>query len=630
MPIDVSKIVWDEAPAAPPAIDPSKVQWDAPKKMSWGEVGKGALSRAIPSTVELIKGVAHAVANPKETGQGIADLMRGALYKVLPEEWHGKEITDEDVHRAVATADAVGGHYKERYGSLEGIKKTLSTDPAGAAADLSMLLSGGAGVAGKAGTVGKVLDTAATVTNPLTVPLKGVELAGKMAAFSGKHMADVVNPKAAAYIRATEGQTPAVLAALRAPNLEVVPGSLPTAAEAASPLGLTQLSALEREVRGTRATQFDQRAGANADARRAAIGTIAQDQTALDVAKAAREQTANANYRAVDPQLVSHDPALDRLLEAPVMRDAFARARELAKNDINRGMPFQVGQNTPAQTIPSPILNAAGQPMGATNIAAQFAQYPVKSLHDVKMSLDATIKNPERFGIGSAEVEAAKRLREQLVGWIEDPARAPGYGTARRDYAAQSVPINRIEVGQVLRNKLLPAADETAGQSSANYANALRDAPSTIKRGTGQARYETLNQIFTPGQIDTLESIRTDLARTAESERLGAKGTKAGGVATTSIPTAPHFLSKVITVANTIIQRLQGRIDHKIAMQIAEEMLNPQTAGAAIEAAYNRQQRLSQRGNAISMPARGVINALQSPAGIGLGRFDENKNNLTR
>ena len=631
MAFDLASAKPFEAPESTGSFDLSTAQpisANAAKEMSWGEVGKGAVSRAIPSTVELIKGVAHAVTNPKETGQGIADLLRGALFKVLPEEWHGKHITDEDVQRAVATADAVGGAYKARYGTMEGLKKTLATDPAGAAADLSMILSGGAGVAGKAGTVGKMLDTAATITNPLTVPLKAVGLAGDMTAFSARHMSDVFNPKAAAYMKATEGQAPAVVAALRAPNLEVVPGSLPTAAEAASPLGLTQLSALEREVRGTRATQFDQRAGANADARRAAIDTVAKDQTALDAAKAVREQNATANYRAVDPQLLTSDPALESLMQTPVMRAAFGRAAGLAANDVNRGMPFQVGQNAPAQTIPSNILNAAGQPISATTIPAQFAQFPVKSLHDVKTALDDVIKSPATFGIGASEARAAGTLRNQLINWIEDPARAPGYGVARQTYAADSVPINQIEVGQVLRNKLLPAADETAAQSSTNYANALRDAPATIKRGTGQARYESLDQIFTPGQIDTLESIRTDLARKAESERLGAQGSKSGAIAPSPAPTAPHFLSKVVTLANTIMQKLQGRIDHKLALQIAEEMLNPQAAASAIEGAAARQQRFNQRGAAVSAVPTAVLNALRSPAGVGLGRFGENKNNL--
>ena len=49
--------------------------------------------------------------------------------------------------QAVAAANAVGGVYKAKYGSLARIKDTLYNDPVGAVADLSTLLTGGGAAA---------------------------------------------------------------------------------------------------------------------------------------------------------------------------------------------------------------------------------------------------------------------------------------------------------------------------------------------------------------------------------------------------------------------------------------------------------------------------------------------------
>jgi hypothetical protein len=74
---------------------------------------------------------------------------------------------------------------KERYGSMDAIKNTLATDPVGAAGDLSLLFSGGAGVAARTPMLAKAapaLRTAASVTDPLNLAAKA---GGKMYDLAG-------------------------------------------------------------------------------------------------------------------------------------------------------------------------------------------------------------------------------------------------------------------------------------------------------------------------------------------------------------------------------------------------------------------------------------------------------------
>ena len=185
------------APKAPPA----------PKKpMGYGEMLGQAVVNTPASAGRMVSGLYEAVTSPVQTVSGLMDAAAGGLQNVLP-----KSVTDfinqfetnpEAAQRAMTAANAVGGAFKERYGTVEGIKNTIATDPVGVVGDLSTLLTG-AGVAVRgpalvAGAVatklpaaGKVastmsnvadkLSTAANVTNPINAMVKAPGIAYDLA-----------------------------------------------------------------------------------------------------------------------------------------------------------------------------------------------------------------------------------------------------------------------------------------------------------------------------------------------------------------------------------------------------------------------------------------------------------------
>ena len=171
----------------------------APKKpMGYGEMLGQAVVNTPASAGRMISGLYEAVTSPVQTVSGLMDVAAGGLQNVLP-----KPVTDfinqletnpEAAQRAVNTANAMGGMYKERYGTLEGIKNTIATDPVGVAGDLSTLLAGGAGLArgastiagpGRAGAaisgVADKLSTASNVTNPINAMVKAPGIAYDLA-----------------------------------------------------------------------------------------------------------------------------------------------------------------------------------------------------------------------------------------------------------------------------------------------------------------------------------------------------------------------------------------------------------------------------------------------------------------
>lgn len=585
----------------------------------------GAAVEAIPnipsSAAEFATGLYTAVTNPIQTASSMMDIAAGGLKtgaeKVLPKNVYNF-INDMDrdpksAERAMRAARQFGGQMADRYGTRDAIYNTLATDPVGFAADMSTLLSGGASVAGRAGKVGTagVLNKMAQATNPVNVLKPAGRAVAKAAGRAPLKIANALAPKSAAYMEAAEGRAPELIAQLRAPG-EIVPGSRPTAAQQASPLGLTKFSAMGETSAKAKPSEYLARANEAEAARLASLRTVGKTPSDITAAKTAREAAARPFYNEADKVLVAADKKFEGLLTRPSMDKVLARASELA---AEKGVPFQIGKNRPEQTIPSKILNAEGQPMGSITIPGETAKYPGSSLHMMKMAFDDLIKNPERFGIGATEVRAISQTRNEYLNWAEN--KVPAYKTARETFAAKSKPINQMEVGQYLEGKLT-APLEGGAERGGVFATAVKDAPGTLKRATNnQVRFKELTDVLTPEQAGVVNAIRDDLNRVQTTKTQAQKGASAAPRVTqlaSQIGDAPAVLNRVVTIANTIFNRLQGQIDRKLAIEIATEMLDPQLAAAAIEKAATRERRAATTGRVTGATARGTGKVLGSTA----------------
>ena len=149
---------------------------------SLAEVPGEAISNIPASAKKFAGGLYEAVTSPIQTVKGVLDIGAGALQKVLPESAvnfiNQFDANPAAATRAIEAANAAGGLIKDRYGSYEGIKRTLAEDPVGAAADLSTLLTGGSITSARiAPRVSKTLQTASVLTNPLSVVTKPAQAA---------------------------------------------------------------------------------------------------------------------------------------------------------------------------------------------------------------------------------------------------------------------------------------------------------------------------------------------------------------------------------------------------------------------------------------------------------------------
>lgn len=287
----------------------------------------------------------------------------------------------------------------------------------------------------------------------------------------------------------SEGQAPAVMSAAKTPA-SLVPGSRPTLAEVAQNPGISTLQQAVRGVSPNVNNALGQRATENLMARTQALRNIAGTPQDLAMRTSAREVATKMFYDAADRAKVPvtlRDRAISNIMERPSVRAAWVDAERMA-------------QETGVKTV-----TAKGELTG-------------NALHFLKKGLDKQIAG---LPAGDPERAAVLNTKNALQGWMEK--NIPDYGVARRGFADLSKPINEMEVGKYLLNKLEPALMEGSKtptrETAATFANAVKDAPRTIKNATGMS-FQNLEDVMSPQSARTVQGVLKDLQRKATSEDL--------------------------------------------------------------------------------------------------------------
>lgn len=178
------------------------------KPLAWADVPGSALKNLLPSAGNFLSGIGHAVAHPIDTAGNLLDVGAGALQNMAPASLKAAlakiDPNPQAAQKAEQAADATGQFFKDRYGSMQGLRNTLGNDPVGAASDAAAVLTGGAGLlrlggkaaripavlnnlpgAGTASAVmtgtGDALGAAGNMVNPVNIVAQGVRKAAPVA-----------------------------------------------------------------------------------------------------------------------------------------------------------------------------------------------------------------------------------------------------------------------------------------------------------------------------------------------------------------------------------------------------------------------------------------------------------------
>jgi len=507
------------------------------QRRSFSDVPGEALANVGTSAANFYKGLITAITNPVQTVSGVLDIGAGALQNILP-----KDLVDlvnqidnkpEAAKRAVDAANAAGGFYKDRYGSIDALKNTLATDPVGAAADLSTLFTGGASATARvAPAASKVLGTAATYTNPLA-PVTSA--AGYGLALGAKGAGNVVD--------AITGQRASARAGNIVRNALTEEGRTPQNIAAAQ-------NALANAPAGTTVRQ------ALADVTSPQIqylGETVQAKTAPGAAlsvQAAQEADRLARLQAVTPDLTAAE-----LARTNVSRP-FYNAATLPLTPINTApLTQQIDDLLVANPGNTKLVSALNQVK--TGLEASSSAQQVSSVID---DLKELIANKDNKFIVKNLANVKKTIEQAL----------PGYERAQQAFAAASPPVNQAKVLNAMTDVLKQPLG--VGERAGPFATVLgRGESALLKKATGEARYDDLSQVLSPQQMGVVKGVEAELKRDAEVVRQTQAGAEAMKIileANQSKFRLPSFLDVKVTLTNQMLDILKDRMSANVLKEL--------------------------------------------------------------
>jgi hypothetical protein len=138
-----------------------------------------------------------------------------------------------------------------------------------------------------------------------------------------------------------------------------------------------------------------------------------------------------------------------------------------------------------------------------------------EDLINLKKGIDDIIET----STGAKKVELLK-LKNDYQNWLNSQSR--GFSAASNKYAALSRPINQMEVGKLLAEKLIPATSEEmpATLNAAAFAKALQNPDVLAQRATGFGAAK-LKNVLTPRQLKSVQGVKSDVSRIAEMQKAG-------------------------------------------------------------------------------------------------------------
>lgn len=327
---------------------------------------------------------------------------------------------------------------------------------------------------------------------------------------------------------------------------EIVPGSLPTAGQAAGNPGI---AALERTATATDPVAMNEmarRLAAQNEARVAALRGLAPDRGA---AVNARQQAAEQLYASADPKPVTLTPELASLFQRPSMKAALTDAQRLAEE---KGISLD--------------------PTALTGRDAHF----------IKRALDDVTNAPPQQGFGQNQIGAVRDTKAAYLQELEN--QIPEYGQARQSFAEMSRPVNQADIAEEIAKKSVNFRGDI---TPAAYARALRD--ETAQSVTGQSN-ATLSKLMEPNQLEMLNNIRTDLGR-ADFANTAGKGVGSDTVQKLAYSNIMDKSGLPSWVSSLPGAGLVGRVadfgykrsNEEMRQMLAQALMDPSTTAALME-----------------------------------------------
>lgn len=383
--------------------------------------------------------------------------------------------------------------------------------------------------------------------------------------------------------------TPQVQAAIRNPNI-YVEGSTPTIGEAVAHIPeATNLASLQAKMSNAPevAPIFAARDAANEIARANAVAKLGGEFVA-DAQKARAELTTPMREAAI-------------AAAKPVQAESLASALETVANSKKyKGSGIaEDSLNYFANEFRRAATDGFVTPEAMYNIRKRVGQ-DIQALASQKgiTSLDA-------MGIESGDT--LKKIIDSAI----EATGGKGWKNYLTAFEQESTKIDRMKVGQYLQQTL---GGKFNAENAGAFATAMQNAPQTLQKSTGVARYKELADLLSKNDVKTLSGINDDILREQTFKTLAAKSTQ--GTKFADGETIPHFLNRTATITNYALKKFNADADRKINQYLASldnekwaalfDAIPPNKAQAWVNAVF---PRLTPEVQSQAMQSLGLVGA---------------------
>ena len=163
-----------------------------------------------------------------------------------------------------------------------------------------------------------------------------------------------------------------------------------------------------------------------------------------------------------------------------------------------------------------------------------------------------------------------KNLKSYIDNAIEKASGSNDWKNYLTTYAKASDKINRMQIGQELEKRLGTALANK--ENAGGFATAFQEAAQTIKRSTGQARFQKLEDVFNPSEMEKANNIIKDLERAAKAQRAGTQLGANGDLVPSS--QIPPMLSRTATILNQALKFIKMGAEERANLKAKELFLD--------------------------------------------------------
>ena len=373
-------------------------------------------------------------------------------------------------------------------------------------------------------------------------------------------------------------------------------GYQPTTAEVAQNTGLAQM---ERDLRNNNesAKPLANRTTENTNATKASLENISGTDMQREAVKNLRDTASRANYENAISNPTHDVPTTPAMSPATPGIDEAAAAAPPGATSVGMspvGLRLQEVMQRPAMVD---AMQAAKREAGNRGFKLDENNL-IQNLHFAKMSLDGQISQAVRAG-NNTTAAGLMDTKNTLLGVMNDLS--PDYAAASAAHRALSAPLNRMEVGEALRQKYVPASGDVGGTSTtpAKFLDAYMRHGDQLAAGATDFSGARLNKMLTPSDLESLDAATQQIGRqnfAQNADRAVGSNTKqnlANAKAVENVGSLSSGMGPLGTIgmglhhpAVAVADMLLGpRARTAVRSRLTQMALDPQAAADALRAA---------------------------------------------